>query len=264
MSHPRGDCMKLILTITLFLCVLTAAFCYSSYSDTQPFVLDTTPPEVTLIAPNGGENWYIGDTNNILWSATDTNITDNPVSLWYTLTGGTTYVSIEEMIQNSGSYPWPIPSQQSNNARIRIRVTDSFGNYTQKSSTGYFRITYVPPAIPESLVVDISNNIDAVLNWLPVTETIYQTPIIPDGYIVLYNETPYEDEHYFYFLARTYGTSYTHQDVAEFREQMFYKVKAYKNYTRESNDLLEILSRRAAKERILWKDALRILAEGGF
>ena len=47
--------------------------------------------------------------------------------------------------------------------------------------------------------MDISNGVDAVIGWQPVTQTIYGGPIVPDGYIVLYNETPYEDDDNLYY-----------------------------------------------------------------
>ena len=55
---------------------------------------------------------------------------------------------------------------------------------------------------------------------------------------MLYNETPYEDDHFHYFLGRSYTTTYTHLDVAEFRNQMFYKVVAYKNYRGDVDNVL--------------------------
>lgn len=255
--------MKSSLISVFFLFLSMSVFSYTSYTDTSLFTVDVVNPTLNIVTPNGGEDWYIGDTDSILWQATDSNFSSNPVSLWYTLTGGSPFLTIEEFASNSGSFPWSIPTQESNTARIRIRVIDTFGNYTQKSSAQAFHITYVPPTVAESLNVDISNNLDAVLNWQPVTQTIYHTPITPDGYIILYNETPYEDEHYYYFLGRSYTTNYIHQDVTEFRNQMFYKVKAYKNYTRDGKTILDSLCARASHERILWKDALEILKQGG-
>ncbi|MFO7660462.1 MAG: hypothetical protein R6V77_06085 [Candidatus Cloacimonadaceae bacterium] len=255
--------MKPVALACLFLIFCTAAFTYSSYAETPAFTLDTVDPSLTLIAPNGGEDWYIGGTNNILWEALDTNFSAIPISLWYTMNGGLDYILIEENISNSGSYSWFMPTTESDHARVKIIVIDSFGNVNEKASSQYFNITYVPPAAPESLDVDISDNINAFLNWLPVTETIYGTPIIPDGYIVLYNETPYEDVQFYYFLARVYNTTYTHLDVSEFRDMMFYKVVAYKNYSRENLEYLDRLCDTKSRERILWKDVLEELKQGG-
>jgi len=130
------------------------------------------------------------------------------------------------------------PPSQSYNAKVKIRVADSFGNATEKNSPSSFSITYVPPETPENIIIDISNNRDAVISWDPVTETIYGTPIIPDGYLVLYNENPYEDDQYYYFLTQVPGETYTHQYVAHWRDQMYYRIVAFKDYDGKLQNIL--------------------------
>ena len=46
-----------------------------------PVINDTVDPALTITAPAGGEAWYIGDTNDITWIATDTNILPNSISI---------------------------------------------------------------------------------------------------------------------------------------------------------------------------------------
>ena len=90
--------------------------------------------------------------------------------------------------------------------------------------------------------MDITNAVDAVITWQPVTQTIYGSPIIPDGYLVLYNETPYEnqDNLYYYLWDVTTGSSFTHPRVALHRDQMYYRVVAYKDHDgRMANILAE-------------------------
>lgn len=222
--------MKTALLIGILLSIASGLFALIAYGTSAPVVNDTVDPSLSILSPNGGEAWYIGDTNDITWTATDTNLSPNSVYLWYSLNGGTDYNSLAEAIANSGSYPWEMPSLQCYNARVRIKVSDSFGNFSQKSSASAFTITYVPPQTPTGLTVNTSNNVDAVLSWNAVSETIYNTPITPDGYIVLYNETPYEADQFYYFLTETSLLSYTHLRVARFRSQMFYRIVAYKDY----------------------------------
>lgn len=204
----------------------------TGYGTTAPVINDTVNPSLSILSPNGGETWYIGDTNDIIWTASDTNLSPNSVYLWYSLNGGTNYTSLAEAIANGGSYPWELPSTQSYNAKVRIKVSDSFGNFTQIASASAFTISYVPPQEPTGVSVNTANGIDAVITWQPVTQTIYNTPITPDGYIVLYNESPYEhDEHFYYYLWDvTSGTSFTHGGVMRRRAEMFYRVVAYKDY----------------------------------
>jgi hypothetical protein len=252
----RHLCLFLFLSSAVILPAL------SSYTDTAAFTLDTVDPVVDLIAPNGGEEWYIGDTNDILWTAADTNVSPCPMSLWYTVSGGLDWALLEETWPNAGSFPFVVPTYQTDSARVRIRMTDAFGNSTTRSSQSNFAITYVPPAAPQNVDVVIANAIDALISWDPVTQTIYGTPITPDGYIVLYNETPYEDDQFYYFLGRSFTTDYTHHDVAEFRSQMYYLVKAYKNYTREELALLDYLDHGLGK-RLLRKEVKEMLRTGG-
>ncbi|MDD3301103.1 MAG: hypothetical protein PHV91_09810 [Bacteroidales bacterium] len=227
----------------MLLCILflfgSGLMALTGYGTTAPVINDTVDPTLSITAPNGGEAWYIGDTRDITWNASDTNILSNSVNICYSLNGGTDYTNIIENTNNDGIHPWALPSVQSYNARVRIKVSDSFGNYSQKASASPFSITYVPPLPPDGVAVNTSNGLDAVITWQPVTQNIYNSPMTPDGYIVLYNETPYEDDQYYYFLGRSYTTAYTHHDVAEFRNQMFYKVLAYKNYRGDVDNVIQ-------------------------
>ena len=68
-------------------------------------------------SPNGGENWQIGSTHNIIW--TQTNITN--VKIEYTTNNGTNWSTvIATTPANSGSYPWTIPNTPSTFCRIKI------------------------------------------------------------------------------------------------------------------------------------------------
>jgi len=65
---------------------------------------------------------------------------------------------------------------------------------------------------------------DAVLNWDAVTTSIYGSPITVDCYLIFFSE---ESDGEFYFLAMTIDTTYTHEYVVQFSENMFYFVEAY-------------------------------------
>lgn len=220
-----------MLSCILFVCV-NGLLALSGYGTSAPVVNDTVDPSLSILAPNGGEAWYIGDTNDITWTASDTNLTPNSVYLWYSMNGGTDYLPIAAGTANDGSESWEMPSTQSYNTKVRVRVSDNFGNFTQKSSASAFTITYVPPQEPTGVSVNTTNGIDAIVTWQPVTQNIYNSPLTPDGYIVLYNESPYEhDEHFYYYLWDvTSGTTFTHGGVMRRRGEMFYRVVAYKDY----------------------------------
>ncbi|MFA7024915.1 MAG: hypothetical protein WC176_03525 [Candidatus Cloacimonadaceae bacterium] len=233
--------MKQLIAALALLTLSVAALALSSNTNSAVFTLDTVAPALELNAPLGGEEWYLGDTNDILWNATDTNLLDDSVYLWYSLNGGSDYSALAEGIANSGTFAWLMPDNTSNNAKVKIQVGDSFGNLSEKVSSA-FAITYVPPEAPDGVNVDITNAVDAVISWQPVTETIYGSPITPDGYLVLYNETPYENQEnlYYYLWDVTDGCAFTHSRVALHRAQMYYRVVAYKDHDgRMANILAE-------------------------
>jgi len=232
--------MKTAMLIGILFVFTAGLFGLTDYGTSSPVANDTVDPSLSILAPNGGEVWYIGDNNNITWTASDTNFAPDSVYLWYSMNGGTSYTPLASAIDISGSFSWEMPSVQSYNAKVRIKVSDSFGNFSQKASASSFTITYVPPMAPDTINVDTSNGIDAIITWQPVTQTIYSTPITPDGYIVLYNESPYEhDEHFFYYLWDvTSGTSFTHGGVMRRRGAMFYEVVAYKDYAGRMANIL--------------------------
>ena len=223
--------LKALLSISVYLVAVTLA-AGIGYGTSTIVITDTVDPSLNLLAPNGGEDWYIGENYQIEWNASDSNLIPNGVYIWYSLNGGTEYIPIAEGTANDGTHSWTAPAHQTEAAKVRIRVADFFGNYTRKSSQQSFRISYVPPAEPQNLRVDISNDEDAVITWDAVTHTIhpYNYPIEPDGYIILYNETPSDEDPYFYFLGETDQLDYTHLRVVRFRDRMFYKVIAYKDY----------------------------------
>ncbi len=76
-------------------------------------------PEVTVKAPNGGESWFAGGTQNITWTTTGTGVAT--VDLEYSL-DKSTWVSIAKGETNDGSYSWKLPSTASNTYLIRITI----------------------------------------------------------------------------------------------------------------------------------------------
>jgi hypothetical protein len=254
--------------LRLFLAaLLLVAICFcpalSTYGDSAFFPMDTIDPELQLLSPLGGEEWYIGESKSIIWLADDANFPANPISLSYSTNGGLHYHDLALDIANTGVYNWLVTTAQSDLARVLIIARDSFGNRNTAQSPQNFSLLYAPPMPPANVTVDTSNGLDALISWEPVTLTMPPSslPITPDGYIVLYNETPYEGDSFFYFLGRSFNTHYTHHDVMEFRDQMYYRVVAYKNYSREEDQALEDLLQRSQRQELKW-DELRAILKG--
>lgn len=85
---------------------------------------------------------------------------------------------------------------------------------------------YAEPMAPANVTNHISGN-DIVITWDAVTQTVADTPIVPDFYFIYFNGSS-DPEGLFYFLGRSFNTQFTHYDVTLGAEHMFYRVKAIK------------------------------------
>jgi hypothetical protein len=87
--------------------------------------IDNQAPVVTVTAPNGGEQWTIGSTHNITWTATD-NVAVANVDIAYSTDGGATYPNvIATAIPNSGSFAWTVPNTPTTQARVQVTAHDT-------------------------------------------------------------------------------------------------------------------------------------------
>lgn len=74
-------------------------------------------PTVTLIAPDGGEVWGIGESHSILWGSTGTL---DYVALDCSTDDGATWSSISASTENDGVYPWFVDAPVSNTCLVRV------------------------------------------------------------------------------------------------------------------------------------------------
>ncbi len=74
-------------------------------------------PTVTLTAPNGGEEWGIGNSNNITWTWTGEFFF---ASLSYSPDGGSTWYDIAMDTANDGAHAWNVPGPVSADCIVRI------------------------------------------------------------------------------------------------------------------------------------------------
>lgn len=110
------------------------------------FEIKNAPPSVTLISPNGGQNWGAGSIQQITWNATDEDgITG--IDLAYSLNGGFNWNTIVGNTGNTGSYNWTIPSSSSTTVKVKVTARDSTGNSNSDSSDAVFAIVISPPQV---------------------------------------------------------------------------------------------------------------------
>jgi hypothetical protein len=74
-------------------------------------------PALLLHSPNGKENWFGGDKQNIIWESQG--IVE--VKIEYTSDNGSTWLTVADKVSASlGSYEWTIPNTPSETCKVRI------------------------------------------------------------------------------------------------------------------------------------------------
>ena len=71
---------------------------------------------ITLISPNGGENWEFGSTQEITWTSENV---DN-IKIEYSTNNGTSWTNIISSTPSDASYEWTIPNDASIECLVRI------------------------------------------------------------------------------------------------------------------------------------------------
>ena len=90
---------------------------------------------VTLLQPNGGEQWPVGSLQSIVWSVQSV----NNLNLEYSTNNGSNWTSIAtNQSAQLGFYNWVVPSAISNNCLVR--VTDSSNGLVTDVSNAVFSI----------------------------------------------------------------------------------------------------------------------------
>ena len=115
---------------------------------------DTIPPTVSLLAPNGGENWIVGSLQEICWADSD-NVGILSDSLYYSLDGGAAWIPLAHQLGDPESYAWTIPDSPSDSCKVRVVVFDWGNNSAFDDSDDYFSI--VPDTTPPSVTVTCPN-----------------------------------------------------------------------------------------------------------
>jgi len=175
----------------------------SDISGDSIIVIENTGTDTVLVSDVS----FINDTNGFHYSYNHMGIPIPPNCM------DTLYVNFEPLLVQTYEDTLLITNNSENKPLLKIPL--------------YGTGEYVPPASPEGLVIDIQG-VNVQLTWNPVDSTIYGEPLTPDGYIILNNEEPYDEQ--FSFLGFTSDTTYTHVFIAQYRDHMYYKVVAYKDF----------------------------------
>ena len=107
--------------------------------------IDSIPPMVEVIQPNGGERFEIGSTYPIIWEAKDT-LQIGLQSIYYSTDGGSTWQNVAENQQfepmASYQYDWGIPPHPSENCMVKVVSKDIANNTASDVSDGVFSICW--------------------------------------------------------------------------------------------------------------------------
>jgi hypothetical protein len=127
-------------------------------------IVDPPPPTVTLTSPNGGENWTVGNNQNITWSSTGTL---GNVKLEYSTNNGASWTTIVASTANDGNHSWTIPDAVSNQSLVR--VSDAADGDPSDVSNGVFAIvtsssvpvitSFIPTSGPSNSEVTITGSL---------------------------------------------------------------------------------------------------------
>jgi len=110
--------------------------------------VDTTSPQVTVLLPNGGENWAAGAAVSVTWTASD-NVGVDHVDIWLSYDDGKTFPQLlVGDLPNSGSWLWQLPVAVYSDLMIQIVAEDAATNTGDDVSDGSFQISdQYPPVV---------------------------------------------------------------------------------------------------------------------
>ncbi|PKP00919.1 MAG: hypothetical protein CVU11_16775, partial [Bacteroidetes bacterium HGW-Bacteroidetes-6] len=82
------------------------------------FEITPAASSITVSSPNGGEIWYVGQSKNITWSASNTT---NYYNIDYSTDNGNTWTSLASSYYTTGgTFAWTVPNTPSTNCIVRI------------------------------------------------------------------------------------------------------------------------------------------------
>ncbi len=100
---------------------------------------DTTPPTVTVLAPDGGEMVAANTVVSVSWTASDASGVSF-VDLFLSDDGGTTFRPVALGVDPVGPYDWFVPNRPGGSNLIRVTAQDAAGNRGSDDSNGVFTI----------------------------------------------------------------------------------------------------------------------------
>ncbi|MCK9996643.1 MAG: T9SS type A sorting domain-containing protein [Candidatus Krumholzibacteria bacterium] len=114
---------------------------------------DSTPPEVTITSPVGGEMIPSATYNEVTWTATDAGGISH-VDLYLSGDGGATFKAMAKGVPNDGTYQMFFPNLPSPNSILRVEAYDNAGNDAYDDSPVAFTIIPVTHGVVPTTLRD--------------------------------------------------------------------------------------------------------------
>lgn len=129
-------------------------------------------PEITVTAPNGGEDWQVGSSQTITWTSVNTS---GNVKIEYSTDNGGAWTDIVASTLDDGTHEWMIPAAPS--TQCLIKITDTDGSPSDQSDA-VFTISAIP-----AITITAPNGGET---WAATTiETITWTSVNTSGNVKL-------------------------------------------------------------------------------
>lgn len=114
---------------------------------------DTTPPDVTVLTPNGGETLVGNASTLVQWTASDAGGIA-AIDLYLSLDNGATFLPVAIGLSNTGSYSWFPANRPTTQARFRVVAKDNAFNNGQDESDAVFTIASPPGGLVPTTLRD--------------------------------------------------------------------------------------------------------------
>lgn len=108
----------------------------------DPFILDTEKPQLTLIEPSGDTNYFVNDSIQVKWLASDESFGNNPISIGLSVEVPDNFVLQKENIPNTDSSFILTTILPADSAKVNIIAIDSFGLISEVKSDDYFELLF--------------------------------------------------------------------------------------------------------------------------
>ena len=116
---------------------------------------DVFPPSVTVISPNGGEEWGQGTTKNITWLSNEV----RDVEIEFSANGGTTWDNLGTVSASDGSFEWLVPDIDTDSALVKISAVGN--SEISDVSDNFFKIGDFISMVTDTILIDFGSTASA-------------------------------------------------------------------------------------------------------